>query len=67
MKANCLQCGREFEINEKKKNHRFCSAGCRSKHWNFQNAGLRVISEMQQNIKVLQGRVGAIEEIVKSK
>jgi endogenous inhibitor of DNA gyrase (YacG/DUF329 family) len=50
MKKNCLECKIEFEKNETKKEHLFCSAKCRAKHWSHQHIGPAIIAELKKQL-----------------
>ena len=60
-RTNCERCGKEFEKNPKKRNHRFCCASCRTAAWSFRTAGSKILSAMQKDFDELEKRVSKLE------
>jgi len=52
----CPNCHREFK--RRKKNQKFCSAACRVKHWQFSNAGQRIIADHETRLRVIEAKLG---------
>ena len=52
----CPNCHREFE--RRKKNQKFCSADCRVKHWQFSNAGQRIIADDEVRLRAIEAKLG---------
>jgi len=55
----CPNCHRKFE--RRKKNQKFCSAACRVKHWQFSNAGQRIIADHENRLRAVESGLRAIE------
>lgn len=48
--TDCMECGKEFEVNDRAKEHKFCSMSCRKK-WNRKNKGTFYLRKKSQKIK----------------
>jgi len=56
----CPNCHRKFK--RRKKNQKFCSAGCRVKHWQFSNAGQRIIADHEERLRAIEAKLGIKEK-----
>jgi len=56
---------KRFKPNLIKKEHKYCSATCRSAAGNLRTAGAAVIVEMRKEITAIKNRMAAFDEFVK--
>jgi len=54
MNATCRQCGKGFDRNPTKKEHFFCSAKCRAKHWNYISAKTEAMTMIERRLTALE-------------